>query len=96
MVTVTDDTDTRRFVARHPLPSGAGEAEVFSDYLSREDIRVLTHVEADPRLRGSGAAGAFMAALVEHLRAAGLKAQPVCGYAVAWFKRHPEAGDILA
>lgn len=96
MAEVTDDTARARFVAHFPLADGEGRAEVFCDYLSRDDIRVLTHVEADARLRGSGAAGDFMAGLADHLRAQGLKAHPVCSYAVAWFRRHPEAADLLA
>ena len=32
----------------------------------------------------------------EHLRASGRKAVPVCSYAAAWFKKHPEYADVLA
>jgi predicted GNAT family acetyltransferase len=26
----------------------------------------------------------------------GAKLHPTCGYAVAWFRRHPDARDVLA
>jgi predicted GNAT family acetyltransferase len=69
---------------------------VFADYAVQGDTRVILHVEADPALRGSGAAGRFMQALAEHARAEGLKLQPRCSYAVAWLKRHPEFDDLKA
>ena len=69
---------------------------VFADYAVQESTRVILHVEADPALRGSGAAGQFMLALAEHARAEQLTLQPRCSYAVAWMKRHPEFKDMTA
>jgi predicted GNAT family acetyltransferase len=69
---------------------------VFCNYRLRDDVLLLTHVEADPALRGSGAAGRLMQAIVAHARAEGFKLAPRCSYAVIWFKRHPEAADVLA
>lgn len=69
---------------------------VFADYAAQGTTRVILHVEADPALRGTGAAGSFMQALAEHARAEGLKLAPRCSYAVAWLKRHPEFDDIKA
>lgn len=69
---------------------------VFADYATQGDTRIILHVEADPALRGTGAAERFMRALSEHARADKLKLTPRCSYAVAWLKRHPEFSDILA
>ena len=69
---------------------------VFADYATHGSTRVILHVEADPALRGSGAAGRFMQTLAEHARAEGLKLAPRCSYAVAWLKRHPEFDDVTA
>lgn len=69
---------------------------VFADYAVQGDTRVILHVEADPTLRGSGAAGRFMQALAEHARAEGLKLQPRCSYALVWLKRHSEYADVVA
>lgn len=87
---LTDEVEAKRFV--QAFEGG----EVFCDYASQGVVRALLHVEADPVLRGSGAASDFMAALVEHARAEGLKLSPVCSYAVAWLRRHPEASDVVA
>jgi len=94
-------TDLRDVVARQRFEQGFTDAEgqtrtVFADYAVQGDTRVILHVEADPALRGSGAAGMFMQALAEHARAQGLKLAPRCSYAVLWLRRHPEHDDVVA
>jgi predicted GNAT family acetyltransferase len=69
---------------------------VFADYRIREGHYALTHVEADPALRGTGAAPRLMEAIIAHARENGLKLQPRCSYTVTWFRRHPEARDLMA
>ncbi|RZJ28257.1 MAG: N-acetyltransferase [Brevundimonas sp.] len=68
---------------------------VFADYAVQGDVRVILHVEADPALRGGGAASRFMQSLAAHARAENLKLQPRCSYAVLWHRRHPEYNDVL-
>jgi predicted GNAT family acetyltransferase len=60
------------------------------------ETRVILHVEADPALRGTGAAGTFMQSLAEHARAEGLKLAPRCSYAAVWLKRHGQYNDVMA
>lgn len=95
MTPFQDDKQAHRFEQAFVGPDGE-EREVFAEYATVGDTRVILHVEADPALRGGGASGKFMQALAEHARAEKLKLQPRCGYAVAWLKRHPEFGDVLA
>ena len=90
-----DNRDAQRFEQTFAGADGESGA-VFADYAAQGSTRILLHVEADPALRGSGAAGQFMQALAEHARAEGLKLTPRCGYAVAWLKRHPEFDDLKA
>ena len=94
-------TQFRDVPAAHRFEQGFTDAEgelraVFADYAVQGDTRAILHVEAAPALRGSGAAGRFMQALAEHARVEGLKLRPVCSYAVAWLKRHPEYEDVTA
>ncbi|MBX7249694.1 MAG: N-acetyltransferase [Caulobacteraceae bacterium] len=70
------------------------DGEVWVDYARQGDTLALLHVEADPALRGSGAAGRFMQAVVDHARAHGLKLRPVCSYAVVWMRRHSDSRDV--
>ena len=67
----------------------------WADYRIRDGKYILPHVEAEPPLRGSGAAGRLMQAIVAHARRQQLVLAPRCPYAVAWFRRHPEAADVL-
>jgi len=79
---------------RYELVTDGGT--VFADYRREGGTVYINHVEAPPELRGTGAAGRFMQAMLEHIRASGLRAVPVCSYAVAWMQRHPEFNDIMA
>ena len=67
----------------------------WAEYRIRDGQYLLPHVEAEPPLRGTGAAGRLMADIVEHARAQKLVIVPRCPYARAWFGRHPEAQDVL-
>ena len=68
---------------------------VWCDYRIRDGKYQLSHVEAEPPLRGTGAAGRLMQQIVDHARANQLVLEPRCYYARLWFQRHPEAGDVL-
>ena len=95
---MTDFRDVRseqRFEQGFTDPQGELR-KVFADYAVQGTTRAILHVEADPALRGTGAASQFMQALAEHARAENLKLAPRCSYAVAWLKRHPEFDDLKA
>lgn len=94
-------TDFRDVPSEQRFEQGFADSDgelrrVWADYAVQGDIRRILHVEAEPALRDSGASGQFMQALAEHARAEGLKLHPVCGYAVAWLKRHRDYHDVVA
>lgn len=94
-------TDLRDVTAEQRFEQGFTDAEgetrrVWADYAVQGSARVILHVEAEDELRGSGAAGRFMQSLADHARAEKISLTPRCSYAVAWFKRHPDQGDVLA
>ena len=68
---------------------------VWANYRIRDGRYVIPHVEADPALRGTGAASRLMQQIADHARSEKLVIVPRCSYATAWFERHPEAEDIL-
>ncbi len=68
----------------------------YADYRREGDVLIVPHVFADPALRGRGAAGRLMQGVAEYARDGGLKISPVCPYAAAWMRRHPETADLLA
>jgi Predicted acetyltransferase len=69
---------------------------VFADYEDQSGVRAILHVEADPVLRGTGVSGQFMQNLADYARGQGMRLLPLCGYARAWFRRHPDQGDVLS
>ncbi len=79
----------------HRFEAVENNLTAFANYRDHDGSYVLTHVEADPALRGIGAAARLMQAVVDHARAQNLTLVPRCSYAVAWFKRHPEAQDVV-
>lgn len=68
----------------------------FANYRKAGDVVTISHVETPAEARGLGAAGRLMAELARHARGHKLKVVPVCSYAVAWFRRHPDDHDVLA
>jgi hypothetical protein len=80
--------------ALHRFEAVENDLTVFANYRMHDGRYVLTHVEADPALRGTGAAARLMQGIVDHARARNLKLIPRCSYAVAWFRRHPESRDV--
>lgn len=85
-----DNKELSRF-ERH-----VGDQVVFATY--RQDSKTLTinYVEAPESLRGTGEAGKLMADIMVHAQVHNLKVFPICGYAVAWMRRHGEYQALLA
>ena len=90
-----DLADEQRYEQRFD-DADAMTGRVWADYADSGTGRAILHVEAEDALRGSGAAGRFMQNLADHARERGTRLVPRCSYAVAWFKRHPDQGDVLA
>ena len=71
-------------------------ALAFADYRVDGGRMIVPHVEAAHALRGTGAAGRLMAGVVDAARQRGLKIVPLCPYADAWMRKHPETADLRA
>ena len=89
MNAVTDNSTRQRFEL---IEDGK---LAFADYRRDGDVLILPHVEADPALRGKGAAGRLMSGMMELVRERGQKVRPICSYAVAWLERHPEHRGLV-
>jgi len=80
---------------KHRFELSENGLTVFAEYRQHDDRYVLNHVEADPALRGTGAASRLMAEIVAFARTNNVMLVPRCAYAVAWFKRYPENADVI-
>ncbi|MFC5387246.1 GNAT family N-acetyltransferase [Aquamicrobium segne] len=80
-----------RYVLRGP--DGA-EAELTFTSAGDNQI-IIDHTGVPDAFRGQGAGLRLLTRAVEDARAAGRKIIPLCPFAAAQFRRHPEWADIL-
>ena len=67
-----------------------------ADYRLADGVMTVTHTEVPPALQGRGIAAALVQALLDHAGAQRLKVRPLCSYARAYMRRHPESAALLA
>lgn len=60
------------------------------DYLQNGQNFVITHVGVHPSLRGQGVAGKIVETGLEYAREKSFRVVPMCSYAAAYVRRHPE------
>lgn len=73
-----------------------GHEVVFANYRVDGEILYINYVEAPLALRGTGEAGKLMADVMNFAKKNNYKVFPICGYAAAWLRRHPEFQAIMA
>ena len=76
------------------MENGHNVGELTYVYVKEKTIRI-DHTLVHPSQRGKGLAHWLVEAAVAYARAEGLSIVPVCSFAVAEFKRHPEYTDVL-
>lgn len=64
------------------------------DYLQNGDNFVITHVGVHPNFRGQGVAGRITQVGLEYAKANSLRVIPMCSYAAAYIRRHPEYAEL--
>ncbi len=92
---MTQTADFADNAARSRFELTEGGHTSFAAYRKAGGVVTIPHVETPEQARGTGAAGRLMAEVVGYARAQNLKITPVCSYAVAWFRRHPDSHDVL-
>ncbi|WP_157018512.1 GNAT family N-acetyltransferase [Mesorhizobium xinjiangense] len=87
-----EESDTKgRYVLRGP--DGAEAEMTFSKAGTRQII--IDHTEVPDAFRGQGVGLRLVTRAVEDARAAGKTIIPLCPFAAAQFRRHPEWADVL-
>jgi predicted GNAT family acetyltransferase len=64
--------------------------------MAGEKQMIIEHTEVDDSLRGQGIGKKLQAALVDYVRANGIKVIPLCPFAKATFQKMKEWEDVLA
>lgn len=80
-----------RYVVKNP--DGA-EAEMTFSKVGDSQI-IIDHTGVPDAFRGQGVGAMLVARVVEDARAASKKIIPLCPFAAAQFRRHPEWADVL-
>jgi uncharacterized protein len=79
---------------RYVYRAGGDEAEMtFSK--AGAHLVIIDHTEVPGAFRGQGVGQALVERGVADFRAAGKKVLPLCPFAAAQFRRHPEWADLL-
>ncbi|WP_454812702.1 GNAT family N-acetyltransferase [Labrys neptuniae] len=81
-----------RYVAR--IDGVEGEAEIV---FTRRDPALISadHTGAPETMRGTGAAAALVAYMVEDARRDGFRILPLCPYVRAQYRKHPDWADVM-
>jgi predicted GNAT family acetyltransferase len=79
---------------RYVYRLGDAEAEMTFSKAGAGRI-IIDHTEVPAAFRGQGVGPALVARGVADARAAGKKVLPLCPFAAAQFRRHPEWADVL-
>ena len=64
------------------------------DYIQDGKNFVITHVGVHPDLRGGGLAGKIVQTGLEYAQENSLRVVPMCSYAAAYIRRHPEYAEL--
>jgi len=65
------------------------------DYIQDGKNFVITHVGVYPDLRGQGVAGRIVQVSLEYAKEKSLRVIPMCSYAAAYMRRHPEYAQLM-
>lgn len=79
---------------RYVYRDGSDEAEMTYSKAG-EGIVIIDHTGVPDAFRGKGVGAALVARAVADFRAQGKKVMPLCPFAAAQFRRHPEWADLL-
>ena len=66
------------------------------EYELAERVMSINHTRVPEAIGGRGIAAALTRAALDHARSAGWRVRPLCSYAAAYLRRHPEDADLLA
>jgi len=86
---LTDNTALHRFEL--PMEGLTG----FVTYRRSPGVVTLLHAEVPAAIGGRGYGSRLAAAVLDQLRAEGVKVVPVCGFIAHYIQQHPGYADLL-
>jgi predicted GNAT family acetyltransferase len=92
-VTGAEQISDNEQASRFELAAGGHVAELI--YRRRADRLVLVHTGVPEALGGHGIGGQLVTAAVRRAAAEGLTVVPLCSYARAWLRSHPDVAGTV-
>ncbi|MEO0343746.1 MAG: GNAT family N-acetyltransferase [Pseudomonadota bacterium] len=89
---IIEETDTK---GRYVLSIDDGPEAELTYSRAGAELMIIDHTGVPDAYRGQGIGLKLVSRAVEDARASGLKIMPLCPFAAAQFKRHPEWADVL-
>jgi predicted GNAT family acetyltransferase len=80
--------------SRYELDVDGGIA--FADYRMAPGVVTVTYTEVPAAMRGRGIGATLSRAILDHIRAEGLKVVPRCGFFAGYIRANPEFHDLVA
>jgi predicted GNAT family acetyltransferase len=72
-----------------------GEPAGLIRYRTEPGVVVLVHTEIFPAAEGRGLGSRLVAGALDDIRARGLRVVPLCPFAAAYVRRHPEYAELV-
>ena len=89
-------SDIRHDAAHHRFVTDVDGHTAYVEYEPGASAIAITHTIVPPEIGGRGIASQLVRAALLHARNEGLRVDPICSYADAWMRKHPEFDAIRA
>jgi len=100
---MTEERDGGSMIEREDGPSGGvyrmrldGHVAEMTFSRAGERLIIVDHTEVPRALRGRGVGESLVRHAVEEARRGGTRIFPLCPFAAAQFRKHPELQDVLS
>lgn len=89
-------SEIRHDAAHHRFVTEVDGHTAYAEYEPGDSAIAITHTIVPQEIGGRGIAGQLVRAAALHARNEGLRVDPICSYADAWMRKHPEFDALRA
>lgn len=89
-------SEIRHDAAHHRFVTEVDGHTAYVEYEPGDSAIAITHTIVPQDIGGRGIAGQLVRAAALHARNEGLRVDPICSYADAWMRKHPEFDALRA
>ena len=89
-------SEIRHDAAHHRFVTEVDGHTAYVEYEPGDSAIAITHTIVPQEIGGRGIAGQLVRAAALHARNEGLRVDPICSYADAWMRKHPDFDAIRA